>query len=96
MATGSGTAAMDVQGQWYDGNILQNELDINNFGWFPFPNGTGRMSAFAEMTQFNKNLSDAELAACVQLSSKEFILSCSSTPAYVSTNCSSSLITCHP
>lgn len=66
MATGSGTAAMDVQGQWYDGNILQNELDINNFGWFPFPNGTGRMSAFAEMTQFNKNLSDAELAACVE------------------------------
>lgn len=58
---------MDLQGQWYDGNILQNELDINNYGAFAFPSGeTNRMSAFAEMTQFNKNLSEEELDACVK------------------------------
>ncbi len=67
MSFGSGECAMDLQGQWYDGNILQNELDINNYGAFAFPSGeSNRMSAFAEMTQFNKNLSDEELDACVK------------------------------
>lgn len=67
MSFGSGECAMDLQGQWYDGNILQNELDINNYGAFAFPSGeTNRMSAFAEMTQFNKNLSEEELDACVK------------------------------
>jgi len=66
MALASGTAAMDIQGQWYDGTLTTNEIDPNEYGWFAFPNGTGRMSAFAEMTQFNKNLTDDELAACIQ------------------------------
>ena len=63
----SGQAAMDIQGQWYDGNIVQNKQDMSLFGVFPFPNGgTNRMSAFAEMTQFNANDTDAELDACMQ------------------------------
>lgn len=67
MALYSGTAAMDIQGQWYDGNILQNEQDINNYGVFPFPSGDkNRMSAFAEMTQFNKDNSEEELEACMR------------------------------
>lgn len=67
MSFGSGECAMDLQGQWYDGQILQNELDITNFGAFAFPSGdSNRMSAFAEMTQFNKNLSEEELDACVK------------------------------
>lgn len=67
MSFGMGECAMDLQGQWYDGNILQNELDINNYGAFAFPSvETNRMSAFAEMTQFNKNLTDEELDACVK------------------------------
>lgn len=67
MGFGSGTSAMDLQGQWYDGNILQNELDLSNYGAFAFPSGdSNRMSAFAEMTQFNKNLTDEELDACVK------------------------------
>lgn len=66
IAVANGQCAMDVQGQWYDGNILQNELDINNYGVFAFPSGeSNRMSSFAEMTQFNANNSEEELDACV-------------------------------
>ena len=58
---------MDLQGQWYDGTMIQNDLDPNDYGVFAFPSGdSNRMSAFAEMTQFNKNLSDEELDACVK------------------------------
>lgn len=67
MAVFSGTAAMDIQGQWYDGMILQEEQDMNLFGTFAFPSGgTNRMSAFAEMTQFNAGNSEAELEACMK------------------------------
>lgn len=66
MAMGTGECAMDLQGQWYDGQFIQNDLDPNNYGVFAFPSGDdNRMSAFAEMTQFNANLSDEELDACV-------------------------------
>lgn len=67
MPFGSGECAMDIQGQWYDGTLIQNDLDMDNYGVFAFPSGeTNRMSAFAEMTQFNANLSDEELDACVK------------------------------
>jgi raffinose/stachyose/melibiose transport system substrate-binding protein len=63
----SGRAAMDIQGQWYDGTIIQNEQDINNYGTFAFPSGgTNRLSAFAEMTQFNADITAEKLAACVK------------------------------
>ena len=67
MAMGTGECAMDLQGQWYDGQFIQNDLDPNDYGVFAFPSGgDNRMSAFAEMTQFNANLSDEELDACVK------------------------------
>lgn len=67
MAIFSGRAAMDVQGQWYDGNILQEEQDITNYGTFAFPSGgTNRMSAFAEMTQFNANNTPEEMEAGIK------------------------------
>ena len=67
MNMGAGYSAMDLEGQWYDGNILQNDLDLSNYGFFPFPSGeTNRMSAFVEQTEFNANLSDEKLAACVE------------------------------
>jgi raffinose/stachyose/melibiose transport system substrate-binding protein len=67
MAVFSGKAAMDIQGQWYDGTIVQGEQDINQYSTFAFPSGgTNRMSAFAEMTQFNVNNTEAELEACIQ------------------------------
>ncbi len=63
----SGRAAMDIQGQWYDGTIIQNEQDINNYGTFPFPSGgTDRLSAFAEMTQFNADITAEKLDACMK------------------------------
>ena len=67
MNMGAGYSAMDLEGQWYDGNILQNELDLENYGFFAFPSiESNRMSAFAEMTEFNANLSDEVLAAAVE------------------------------
>jgi raffinose/stachyose/melibiose transport system substrate-binding protein len=63
----AGKAAMDVQGQWSDGNIIREEQDMSNFGTFAFPSGgTNRMSAFAEMAQFNKNLTPEEVDAAVK------------------------------
>ena len=66
LALATGTCAMDLQGQWYDGTIASNEQNVEDYGWFPFPNGTGRMSAFAEMAQLNANLSDEQIEACIQ------------------------------
>mgnify|MGYP003039965790 CR=1 FL=1 len=67
MALFSGTAAMDIQHQWYDGSIVQNGQDISKYGSFPFPSGgRNRLSSFAEMTQFNKNLTESQLDACVK------------------------------
>ena len=58
---------MAFEGQWFERNVLQNELDNSLFGFFPFPSGgTNRMSAFVEMYQFNANLTDAELDAAIR------------------------------
>ncbi len=65
MAFAMGTCAMDIQGQWYDATLNNNGADVSVVGWFPYPNDTGRVSAFAEMVQFNANLSDDELEAAM-------------------------------
>ncbi|MCI9123913.1 MAG: extracellular solute-binding protein [Eubacterium sp.] len=65
MAFAMGSCAMDIQGQWYDSTLQNNGVTLDNVSWFPFPNETGRMSAFAEMNQFNKNLTDDELEAAI-------------------------------
>ena len=45
IAMANGQCAMDIQGQWQDGKILQEGLDIADYGVFPFPSGeTNRMS----------------------------------------------------
>jgi raffinose/stachyose/melibiose transport system substrate-binding protein len=63
----SGRAAMDIQGQWYDGTIIQEKQNMSNFGTFAFPSGgTNRVSAFAEMIQLNANLSPEKLDACIK------------------------------
>ena len=63
----AGDAVMAFEGQWFERNVLQNELDNSLFGFFPFPSGgTNRMSAFVEMYQFNANLTDAELDAAIR------------------------------
>ncbi|MDR1469831.1 MAG: extracellular solute-binding protein [Spirochaetaceae bacterium] len=63
----SGRAAMDIQGQWYDGNIIREKQDMSKFGTFAFPSGgTNRLSAFAEMIQLNASLSPEKLDACIK------------------------------
>jgi raffinose/stachyose/melibiose transport system substrate-binding protein len=63
----TGQTAMNIEGQWFDGLLLQEEQDINKYGSFPFPSGeTSRLSAFCDMTQFNANLTSDELAAAVK------------------------------
>lgn len=67
MAVFSGRAAMDIQGQWYDGTILQNEQDMSLYDTYAFPSGgSNRMSAFAEMTQFNVNNTPEEMEAGIK------------------------------
>ncbi|MDR1374329.1 MAG: extracellular solute-binding protein [Treponema sp.] len=67
IAVYAGQAAMDVQGQWYDGGIVQNGQDMSLYGTFAFPSGgTNRLSAFAEMMQLNANLSPEKLDACIK------------------------------
>ncbi len=66
----SGACAMDTEGQWADGKIVQEGQDMSLYGYFPFPSGgDNRLSAFAEMIQFNANLSEAELEACMAFAS---------------------------
>ncbi|MFU0828501.1 MAG: Extracellular solute-binding protein [Lachnoclostridium sp.] len=80
MAFAQGTAAMDIQGQWYDSTLQNNGVTLDNVSWFPFPNGTGRMSAFAEMTQFSAKLTEAELDAAMAY--MHFIFSNEATKEY--------------
>jgi len=63
----SGQAAMQIEGQWFDGVILNNDQSMDDWGVFPFPSGVGnnRISGFVEMFQLNANLSQAELEATV-------------------------------
>jgi raffinose/stachyose/melibiose transport system substrate-binding protein len=67
IAVFAGQAAMDIQGQWYDGVIVQNNQDMALYGTFPFPSGgKNRLSAFAEMIQLNAGLSPEKVDACVK------------------------------
>ena len=61
-----GHAAMQIEGQWFDGMIAADGRDLSLYGTFPFPvGGTNRMSGFVEIIQFNDDLSDEELEAAV-------------------------------
>jgi len=56
-----GQAAMVIEGQWMDNNIINDGQDLSRFGYFALPNGgTNRVSAFGEGFQFNDNLTDEE------------------------------------
>ena len=63
----TGAAAMDIQGPWYDGFIINDEQDMANYGVFAFPSGgTNRLSAFVEMTEFSAKNTPEELEASVK------------------------------
>ena len=78
----TGAAACDLQGQWYDGVILGNELDMNEYSWFAFPNGTGRMSAFGQMQQINANTSPEKLEVIMDYLNFMFTNEHAADPAY--------------
>lgn len=62
----SGKAAMDVDGQWFDSNIVTNEQNMDLYDFFAFPSGgTNRVSAFVDMFEFKKDISEENLEACM-------------------------------
>lgn len=63
----SDMAAMDIQGPWYETNLIVDEQDKSKYGFFKLPltEEANRMSAFIEMFQFNSKLSEDKLEACM-------------------------------
>lgn len=64
----SGTAAMIMENPGMAAEIVANGEDSSKYGWFAFPTndeGTGRMSAYAKMCQFNAKLSPEKLDAAM-------------------------------
>ena len=62
-----GLAAMQIEGQWMDGALINDGQDLANYGFFALPNGgTNRVSGFGEGFQFNRNLTDEELRIAVE------------------------------
>jgi raffinose/stachyose/melibiose transport system substrate-binding protein len=61
-------AAMDIQGPWYESNIIADGQDLDKYGFFKMPlrNGADRMSAFIEMIQFNADIDDEKLEAAMK------------------------------
>ena len=67
MAVYTGDCAMDVDGQWFDSYLLDDEMDFDNYGYFVLPtSGTNRVSAFVEMFQFSKDITPERMDACVE------------------------------
>ncbi|MDO4336834.1 MAG: extracellular solute-binding protein [Eubacteriales bacterium] len=66
----SGTCAMLLENSGMASDIVANEYDTNQYGWFAFPTGqngeTGRMDAYVKLVQFNKNLTDAQFDAAMK------------------------------
>ncbi|SFT08298.1 raffinose/stachyose/melibiose transport system substrate-binding protein [Sulfitobacter marinus] len=55
-------AAMMLEGDWHVPTIDEN-ADMENFGLFPFPTGTGRLYGFAEYMYVSTKSDQADLAA---------------------------------
>lgn len=65
----SGASAMIMENPGMASEIVANNYDLAQYGWFAFPSspeGKGRVSAYAKMVQFNKNISDEKLAAAMK------------------------------
>lgn len=64
----SGSAAMIMENPGMAAEIVANGDDSEKYGWFAFPTndeGTGRVSVYAKMCQFNANLSKEKLDAAM-------------------------------
>ncbi|MDR1188946.1 MAG: extracellular solute-binding protein [Bifidobacteriaceae bacterium] len=57
------TAAMALQGTWFDAQIVDGGLDPNKIGILPFPTGTGRLYGFGEAFYIGSQSKHADEAA---------------------------------
>lgn len=65
----SGSAAMIMENPGMASEIVANNYDPAQYGWFAFPSspeGKGRLSAYVKLVQFNKNISEEKLAAAMK------------------------------
>ncbi|WP_103061739.1 ABC transporter substrate-binding protein [Actinomyces qiguomingii] len=58
-----GRAAMALEGTWFNAQCVDNGMDPQEVGIFPFPTGTGRLYGFGEGFYINANTPKADLAA---------------------------------
>lgn len=58
----AGRAAMMLEGNWLVQQLTE-VTDVDNFGIFPFPTGTGRLYGFAEYHYVSANTEHADIAA---------------------------------
>lgn len=66
----SGTSAMIMENPGMASEIMANGYDPEQYGWFAFPtesneDGTGRLSAFVKMCQFNAGITEEKLNAAM-------------------------------
>ena len=59
----TGDAAMALEGTWFNTNIVDNGMDPENIGIFPFPTGTGRLYGFGEAYYISSATENADAAA---------------------------------
>jgi len=58
-----GKAAMALEGDWYLNVLTENGQDLDDFGMFRFPTGTGRLYGFSEGTYISASSKNAGAAA---------------------------------
>ena len=61
----SGKSAMQIEGDWFTGQIAGFKLDSKNYGVIPFPTGTSRIYGFAEAIYMNASSTHKDEAAKV-------------------------------
>ncbi|WP_228373266.1 ABC transporter substrate-binding protein [Demequina silvatica] len=59
----SGDAAMAFEGTWFEGNIVDNGMDVENVGIFTFPTDTGRLYGFGEGFYITEQAENPDAAA---------------------------------
>ncbi|WP_423182520.1 ABC transporter substrate-binding protein [Arthrobacter sp. NyZ413] len=59
----NGKAAMALEGDWFNKNISDQKVNMDDFGVFPLPTGTGRLYGFEEAEYISKDSAHKDAAA---------------------------------
>ncbi|WAH98537.1 ABC transporter substrate-binding protein [Arthrobacter sp. MMS18-M83] len=59
----TGRAAMALEGDWFNKNISDQKVNMDDFGVFPLPSGTGRLYGFEEAEYIGKDSPHKDAAA---------------------------------